>query len=136
MAGETGATSLEVRAALRELYEATGGAGWTNNYGWLNGSPCTGGMANWHDPRCGVARCGGNGCPAICCNEDGTIHKVMLPLNNLRGTLPASLFSVLALTTRFDLHSNFLSGVIPSELACCEVIQPWDQHPSIWAGIR
>jgi hypothetical protein len=37
------------RAALVDLYDATGGAMWGNSSGWLQGDPCS---ANWHGVSC------------------------------------------------------------------------------------
>ena len=42
--GADGATIAEVRV-LEEFYQATGGAGWGDNSGWLDGDPCS---HSWH----------------------------------------------------------------------------------------
>ena len=52
--------------AVRMMRVATGGAGWANNNGWMQGEPCTGATANWHGLIKDVY--GDSGC-----NSDGSI---------------------------------------------------------------
>lgn len=82
------------RQALVELYNATGGAGWTNNTGWLGGA---GTECQWHGVVCNGA-------------ED---HVVTLYLygNNLANFLPD--LSALQMLVWMDLNGNQLIGSLP-----------------------
>ena len=84
------------RAALESLYNATGGANWSNNANWVSSLP----LADWH----GVT-VDGNGC----------VTKLDLTDNKLTGTIPSEL-SNLASLERLNLFNNELTGTIPSEL--------------------
>ena len=81
------------RAALMALYESTGGSGWTNNDGWDSAQ----GLSTWF----GVA-----------VNGNGRVVGLDLADNNLRGTVPAKLATLTALTS-LDLSANQLRGQIP-----------------------
>ena len=83
------------RAALVALYNATGGAGWTKNTGWLSDRhPCT-----WY---------------GVTCNGD-VVTQLRLSQNSLSGTMPSQLGELGALTA-LELSQNSLSGTIPTEL--------------------
>lgn len=88
--------------ALVELYQQTGGDAWITRTNWLDfsqpGFPC-----NWS----GVA-----------CNT-GHVGELVLPGNQLSGTLPAALGS-LTQVTRLRLENNALRGRIPS--AFCDLV--------------
>ena len=99
MAGvETAAaqTDDQDRKALEALYDATSGANWTNNTNWLSDEP----VGEWH---------------GVSTNADGRVTALLLPENNLTGTILTELGSLDALT-RLDLYSNSLTGSIPVEL--------------------
>jgi Leucine-rich repeat (LRR) protein len=81
--------------ALVDLYNATNGAGWINNTNWLTTAP----VSSWW----GVTV------------QSGRVTQVILPSNNLNGTIPSSLGNVTDLTT-LDVRINELSGGIPSSL--------------------
>ena len=83
------------RAALAALYEATGGPDWTNSAGWLTDVP----LEEWF----GVGT-----------DESGRVVSLILPGNNLSGSMPAELGKLDALTV-LSLHTNDLSGPIPLE---------------------
>jgi Leucine-rich repeat (LRR) protein len=86
------------RNALVALYTSTNGAGWTNRTNWLGapGTECT-----WF---------------GVTCNSGGTaVTKVLLPSNNLVGTIPPDIGDLTDLTD-LNIYQNRLSGGIPSEL--------------------
>jgi Leucine-rich repeat (LRR) protein len=84
------------RAVLASLFTRTQGDNWINKDSW-NGAPGT--ECAWH----GVA-----------CNADGShVIEVVLSGNNLVGLLPITINQLSALK-KFDLHSNELTGAIPS----------------------
>ncbi|MFD2571789.1 putative Ig domain-containing protein [Spirosoma soli] len=104
----TATTTITVNAfspdyqPLADLYNATNGANWSNNTGWLNGcDPCTGNAGNpWSGLTC----------------ANGRVTRVSLFSNNLVGTIPASL-SALSNLTGLILENNQLSGPIPPSLS-------------------
>ena len=77
--GNGGADSINVtinvtadRAALVALYNATGGANWTNNTNWLSNEP----LSEWH---------------RVETDEDGRVTALRLVANGLSGEIPAEL---------------------------------------------
>jgi subtilisin family serine protease len=79
-------------AALVTLYEATDGANWTNNDGWLStNTPCS-----WS---------------GIICSLDGHVSNIWLGSNNLQGVIPGVLGAFTKLQY-LSLYSNNLSGSI------------------------
>ena len=84
------------QAVLTAFYQATGGAGWTNNANWLSGRP----LGQWH---------------GVTVNGQGQVTALVLDGNNLTGSLPAALGKLESLT-RLALNRNGLSGAIPAEL--------------------
>ncbi len=85
------------QAGLRALYEATGGAGWTNAGGWLSGPA----VAGWH----GVES-----------DSLGRVIALDLTNNGLSGKLPAALGRLSAMTELRIAH-NPLDGRLPASLA-------------------
>ena len=85
------------RAALVALYNATGGANWTNNGNWLTDVP----IGEWH----GIEVDGG-----------GRVIRLSLFENDLNGPIPSQLGDLAALT-HLRFWSNQLAGEIPPELA-------------------
>lgn len=96
------------RLALVAFYNATNGAGWTNNTGWV--VPGTPG----DDP------CGWFG---ISC-AGGRVIKIELRNNNLSGPLPPEIGNLDALHT-LDYHSNKVSGAIPLEIGNLSNLSLW-----------
>ena len=101
---------LEI-AALRNLYDSTNGANWTNNTGW----PST--PAAW-DTILTVSQIV-DWYGLTISNDD--IKKVGLPGNGLTGNIPASL-SNLAGLRELILDDNQLSGTIPASLGDLELL--------------
>ena len=85
------------RLALIALYNATGGAAWTESTNWLGqaGSECA-----WH---------------GVTCDGAGHVTQIDLSENDLAGSLPPELGSLKHLQSLF-LQSNQLSGTLPAEL--------------------
>ena len=83
-------------AALHALYNATGGANWTNSDNWLSDTP----LSDWH---------------GIKTDDDGRVTEIYLIGNNLSGQIPAALGKLNHLEGLY-LARNDLSGSIPTEL--------------------
>ena len=105
--GETGSFTFTVsglipgspdsdRTALLALYNATNGANWTNNEGWLTDAP----IGEWH---------------GVTTNASGRVTLVDLRDNGLSGEIPPELGSLSNLE-RLSLSANQLTGEIPTEL--------------------
>src|SRR5699024_4919239 len=84
------------RAALMDLYEATGGEHWDNNSGWGEGEPSN----EWY---------------GIKTNGQGRVIRVDLWKNNLKGQLPESVGN-LDKVTYLNVKNNKLTGEIPSSI--------------------
>ena len=85
------------REALVALYEATGGAGWTDDTNWLSGAP----LGDWH----GVAT-----------DADGRVIRLSLSNNGLSGSLPPELGDLSSLGGLYLYGNNDLAGRLPTEL--------------------
>ena len=84
------------KESLMALYNATGGANWTNNSGWLTDAP----LDQWH---------------GVTTNHCGRVTSLNLGRNQLSGELPTELGNLTSLHN-LSLHTNQLSGGIPEEL--------------------
>ena len=82
--------------ALVALYEATEGAGWIENDGWMSDRP----IGQWHGVTTG---------------ERGRVTAVRLSAHNLIGSIPPDLVRLSYLET-LNLERNTLAGPIPTEL--------------------
>ena len=101
--GNGGADSIDVtinvtadRAALVALYNATGGANWTNDTNWLSNEA----LSEWHKVET---------------DEDGRVTALRLVANELSGELPAELANLTNLQV-LSLSINTLSGRVPAAL--------------------
>jgi Leucine-rich repeat (LRR) protein len=86
------------RSALIALYNATGGARWTNRSGWLGsaGTECS-----WY---------------GVVCDERRTaVHEIYLNDNGLEGSLPPALANLPNLRV-LELDANALTGSLPRDL--------------------
>ena len=83
--------------ALIALYNATGGANWTNNTNWLTNAP----IGQWH---------------GVTTDRQGRVTNLDLNDNQLSGTIPTQLGN-LANLEKLLLTRNQLTGTIPAELA-------------------
>ena len=92
----TTASSAPDRAALVALYNATDGANWTNNAGWLSDEP----LDDWY---------------GVTTDASGQVTRLVLNVNWLSGSIPAELGNLNNLTY-LHLGGNQLSGEIPPEL--------------------
>ncbi len=97
---ETAAVTVRVvvseQAALRALYEFTGGSDWTNSGNWGTGRP----LGEWH---------------GVSVDGQGRVTGLNLTDNGLSGAFPPELGALIHLTS-LDLRDNALTGPIPAEL--------------------
>ena len=84
------------RAALVALYNATGGATWTNNTNWLSAMA----LSQWH---------------GVSTDANGRVTDLYLTDHNLSGEIPAELGDLTNLQNLY-LWQNNLSGEIPAAL--------------------
>ena len=84
------------RAALAALYNATGGANWTNDTKWLSNEA----LSEWR---------------GVTTDATGRVTRLNLSENELSGAIPAELGNLTNLW-KLDLSENELSGAIPAEL--------------------
>ena len=87
---------LSDRDILETLYEATGGANWTNNANWLTDAP----LGEWY---------------GVSVDGEGRVVRLAIVQNNLSARIPPELGN-LANLTELSLWGNNLSGPIPPEL--------------------
>jgi len=102
--------------ALRDLYESTAGANWTDNTGW----PST--AAEW-DAITSIDQVSGWYGIVV---SNGDIHEIQLKNNALIGTIPVSIANLLALRKLYlGQHntSNQLSGSIPVSIGQLKELQ-------------
>ena len=109
------------RAALVALYNATGGANWTNNTNWLTNAP----IGQWH---------------GVTTDANGRVTKLYLQENVLSGQIPTELGSLSNLEN-LVLWGNELTGTIPTKLGSLANLgtpvrlgQPVDRHDTHRTG--
>ena len=85
------------RSALEALYNATGGAGWSNNDNWLTDEP----LGEWH---------------GVNTDANGRVIELHLANNQLIGPIPAELGQLIGLRW-LNLAQNQLTGELPAEWA-------------------
>jgi len=102
--------------ALRALYQATNGAAWFDNTGWIDNDPTE--VCNWFGVTC----------------DQGTGHvvQVLLPDNNLTGSLPD--LSNLNFVHYFDFDYNLLSGPIPANLGTMTNLDTFHATKNLLSG--
>ncbi len=116
-AGSDPLAALETpeRLALIALYNAAGGAGWTDNTGWLGepGSEC-----DWY---------------GIECDDNGHVVALRLAENHLVGSLPAAMGNLKFLHSLY-LYTNQLSGPLPAELGGLANLSILHLHDNQFSG--
>ena len=95
--------SAEDRAVLVELYNATGGANWTDNTNWLSEEA----MREWH---------------GVNTDDEGRVAELFLNENQLNGEIPTELGNLSNLEW-LSLWRNQLTGEIPMELGNLSKLQ-------------
>lgn len=86
-----------VQQALADLYNATNGDSWTNNTNWCTSAP----INTWYGVKC---------------DSQGNIIGIDLAKNNLVGTLPESLSTLMDSCNYLIIGQNELSGVVPQSV--------------------
>ena len=87
-------TTTGDKAALEALYDATGGAQWTDSSNWKSSSP----LDDWY---------------GVTTDSDGRVTRLSLWENELTGSIPAALGDLTNLE-RLNLYDNQLTGSIPA----------------------
>ena len=126
------------RATLVALYNATGGANWTNNTNWLTNAP----IGQWH----GVTTDANGRVTKLYLQENvlsgqiptelgslSNLENLILWGNELTGTIPTELGS-LANLEQLDLSQNQLSGAIPTELGSLANLEQLDLSQNQLSG--
>ena len=99
------------REALLALYNATGGANWTNNTKWLTTAP----IGQWR---------------GVTTDSQGRVTELNLTSNQLKGEIPTELADLASLKL-LDLGGNELTGPIPtwlSSLTNLEELYLWENE--------
>ena len=91
------------REALEALYNATGGANWTNNTNWLTNVP----VGQWY---------------GVTTDGSGRVTRLDLADNQLTGSIPDELGSLANLEV-LNLNDNQLTGEIPTSLGSLANLQ-------------
>ena len=94
--------------ALRAIYEATGGAGWTNNTGWDFKNATADDVKPYNAQE-------GTGWFGINEIRKGRVSKLELPANGLTGELPEAIYALDGMRT-LNLSGNGLTGSLSPEI--------------------
>ena len=91
------------RAALIELYKATGGDDWKENTSWCSDKP----LSVWYGIETDIK---------------GRVYRISLKSNNLVGVIPENIGNLTELT-KLDFRYNQLSGNIPESIGSLSKLQ-------------
>lgn len=100
--------------ALRAIYEATGGAGWTNNTGWDFKNATADDVKPYNAQE-------GTGWFGINEIRKGRVSKLELPANGLTGELPEAIYALNGMRT-LNLSGNGLTGSLSPEIGRLKLI--------------
>lgn len=100
--------------ALRAIYEATGGAGWTNNTGWDFKNTTADDVKPYNAQE-------GTGWFGINEIRKGRVSKLELPANGLTGELPEAIYALDGMRT-LNLSGNGLTGSLSPEIGRLKLI--------------
>jgi Leucine-rich repeat (LRR) protein len=95
----TAQVNVQDSLALVDLYNSTDGPNWNNHTNWLTSAP----VSSWYGIHVGLKL------------GQYRVRRIRLDMNNLKGSLPASLGNLTYLNI-LNLNHNQLSDSIPSEL--------------------
>jgi len=98
------------RFVLADLYFSTTGDQWNNKYKFLTRKN----VCDWNDKTSGVF-----------CNENGQITTLLMPENDLYGTIPQDI-GLLSNMERFNLTRNRLEGTIPNSIGIMSSMTNFD----------
>ena len=96
------------RAALEDLYHATGGPGWTNRTNWLSARP----LEEWY---------------GVTVDNNGCVTNLDLSNNRLAGTLPFQLGYLVHLE-ELVLSGNQLANILPPSLTNLVALKKFRYH--------
>lgn len=99
--------------ALVAFYEATEGANWVDQTGWLQ----TNAVCSWYGVMC----------------TGGHVDTLALYNNNLQGQLPIALADLAQLRV-LDLHNNAITGMIPPEIGRLSNLEDLDLSTNQMSG--
>ncbi len=102
------------REVLQALYDATGGAGWTDSTNWKTAAP----LGEWH---------------GVTTDNVGRVTALALRDNGLVGSLPLAVGDLPRLE-KLDLGDNDLSGPIPDALGNLERLEELDLERNDLSG--
>ena len=102
------------REVLYTFYLTTGGESWTNNNNWLTNEP----LSEWY---------------GVTADDDGSIVRLNLAENNLRGVLLPELGTLRELE-ELNLRSNDLRGGIPSSIGDLAGLERLDLGSNAFVG--
>ncbi|VVS91449.1 leucine-rich repeat domain-containing protein [Desulfoluna spongiiphila] len=106
---------LPIYDALMALYESTNGPGWTNNSGWGTDEP----VNDWFGIDYALS---------------SSTFSLDLSSNNLRGTLPSKICTLLNITD-LNLSNNHISGPIPENIGNLHKIKSLILHNNKLRGV-
>jgi hypothetical protein len=117
------------RFALVALYYATNGPHWKRSDDWLSYQihEC-----HWWPGSYEVSICGKDKYHR---GDDWKYKRLLLPFNELKGTLPGQIFQWLPSLREIQLHSNGLNGSLPNEIAHLTLLKQLLLHRNYLTGI-